>query len=63
MIRWKVYKQANSPIKARNNLMNFRNWSKAVEHIAKKLGATDKPIRERLETFESAEIVVIERRR
>lgn len=64
LIKWKVYKRAKNPVKARNNLMNFWNWSKAIEHLANKLGADyPKQIADRLAMLESEEVYLIERSR
>lgn len=64
MIRWKVFKTTKNPEKARNNLMNFLCWSKAVEHLAKKLNAEyPKQIEDRLMKLQSEEVYQIERHR
>lgn len=64
LIRWKIFKSTKSLVKARNNLMNFRSWSKAVEHLANKLGSDyQKQIEDRLFKLEADEVFTIERHR
>jgi len=63
MIRWKIYKSKNkSSIRARNNMMNFYNWSNAIKQVGKKINADySKHISERLTLIESEEVYIIKR--
>jgi len=62
LIKWTVYKRSKNPVRARNNLMNFWNWSKAIKHMAKKIGANyPKQIADRLSQLEADEVYEIVR--
>ena len=64
LIKWRVYKTTKNSMRARNNLMNFHNWSKAIEYIAEKIGADyPKQIKKRLSWLEAEEFFSVERRR
>jgi len=64
LIKWRIFKTTKNSIRARNNLINFWNWSKAIKHIAKKLGSDyPKQIIDRLSKLEADEVFNIERHR